>query len=122
MKIVQPVWWGLGFFFLVTVVLLVIVLSRLGGVDRQYTEPGITNYRNGNYTKAIQELNTSIKLDPGNPYAYYYLGLSLKSTGDVFHARHAFLSARSCEAHSRTPNPDFTDRCNKAINDIDDGH
>ena len=118
----QPVWWGLGFFFLATVALLVVVLSRLGSIDRQFTEPGIADYRNGNYPKAIQELNTAIKLDQGNSYAYYYLGLSLKKTGDAFHARRAFLNAKSCERNSRNSNPDFIDRCDKAMNDIDDGH
>lgn len=122
MKMGQPVWWGLGFFFLATVVLLIVILARLGSTDRQFTEPGITDYRNGNYPRAIQELKTSIKLDQGNPYAYYYLGLSLRKTGDVFEARRAFLNAKSCEQNSRNHNPDFTDRCDKAINDIDDGH
>ena len=122
MKMGQSVWLGLGFFFFATVALLTVVLSRLGGIDRQYTEPGIADYRNGNYPKAIQELKTSIKLDPGNSYAYYYLGLSLKKTGDVFRARRAFSNAKSCEYNSRTPNPDFIDRCDRGINDVDDGH
>ena len=104
MKIVQSTWWGLSLFFLATVVLLVVVLSRLGSIDRQYTEPGIADYRNGNYSKAIQELNTAIKLDQGNSYAYYYLGLSLKKTGDVSRARRAFLNAKSCERNSRNSN------------------
>ena len=122
MKIGQPVWWAVGFFFFATVALLVVVLSRLGSIDRQYTEPGITDYQNGNYSKAIQELNTSVKLDQGNPYAYYYLGLSLKKTGDVFYARRAFLNARSCEYNAKSVNPAFIARCDRAINDIDDGH
>ncbi len=107
MKLGQPVWWGLGFFFLATFMALGIFCSRLASIDRRYTEPGIADYRNGNYSQAIQEQNTSIKLDPGNSYAYYYLGLSLRKTGDAFHARRAFLNARSSEGSSRTPNPDF---------------
>lgn len=99
-----------------------VLVSQARSIGRQYTEPGIADYQNGNYPKAIQELNTAIRLEPGEPYAHYYLGLSLKKTGDVAGARRQFLGARDKEADSRQPNDAFIDRCNRAINDIDDGH
>lgn len=115
--------WAAGFMVLASFVMVGILFSQARSIDSQYTQPGIADYRNGNYPKAIQELNTSIKLDDGgNSYAYYYLGLSLKKTGDVIRARRAFLDAKSAGCRQKNVNPDFIGRCDRAINDIDDGH
>lgn len=108
--------------FVMAGVVLCILLSQARSVDSQYTEPGIADYQNGNYSKAIQELNTSIEMKRSNPYAYYYLGLSLKKTGDVLCARQSFLNAKSSEQSSKCPDADFIARCDRAINDIDECH
>ena len=76
----------------------VIFVFYMRSVGIKYTMPGIADYQSGNYPRVIQELNTSIKLNGADPDAFYYLGLSLEKTGDVVHARRAFLHAKSCEA------------------------
>jgi len=115
--------WAVGLGIIVLFVWAGVLFSQARSISLKYTEPGIADYQSGNYVKAIQELNTSIKLDDGgNSYAYYYLGLSLKKTGDVIRARRAFLEAKSAGYRQKNVNPAFIDRCDKAINDIDDGH
>ena len=115
--------WAVGLGIIALFVWAGIIFSQARSISLKYTEPGIADYQSGNYVKAIQELNTSIKLDDGgNSYAYYYLGLSLKKTGDVIRARRAFLEAKSARYRQKNVNPAFIDRCDKAINDIDDGH
>lgn len=114
--------WAAGFMGLASLVMIGILFSQTRTVDSQYTQPGIADYRNGSYPKAIQELNTAIQLKPSDPYAHYYLGLTLKKTGDMTGARRALVNAKSSDASSRQPNDAFRDRCDRAINDIDSGH
>ena len=111
-----------GFMGLTSLVMIGILFSRTRTVDSQYTQPGISDYRNGNYPRATQELKTAIQLEPSDPYAHYYLGLTLKKTGDITGARRALVDAKSSDAASRQPSDTFRDRCDRAINDIDSGH
>ena len=115
--------WVAGIMAVPILVMLGILFSQSRSVDAQHTQPGIADYRSGNYPRAIQELNTSIKLEGGdNSYAYYYLGLSLKKTGDVVQARRAFLDARSAGNRQKNADPAFIARCDRAISDMDDRH
>ena len=118
----QLVLWATGLGILAVFVWAGVLISQARSIDSQYTQPGVADYQNGNYSKAIQELNTSVKLNSGDSHAYYYLGLSLKKTGNVSRARRVFMAARETEAHSRNHSVAFEDRCRKEINDIDDGH
>ena len=118
----QLVLWATGLGILAVFVWAGILVSQVRSVDAKYTQPGIADYQHGNYSKAIQELNTAVKLNSGDSHAYYYLGLSLKKTGDVLRARRAFLDAKSSMENTKYPEADFIARCDKEINDIDDGH
>ena len=111
-----------GFMLLASLMMVGIILSQGRSTSSRYTQPGIADYRNGNYPRAIQELSTAIKLEPSESYAHYYLGLSLKKTGDMTGARRALVDAKSSDASSRQPSDAFRDRCDRAINDIDSGH
>lgn len=122
MKKGQVFLWVTGSGWLAVVVGFVIFVVQMNNVNTQYTQPGIADYRNGNYSRAIQELNTSIQRNGTDRAAFYYLGLSLKKTGNVVGARRAFLDAQTCEARSKYPDSAYMKRCDKEINDIDDGH
>ena len=114
--------WVVGSCCLTLIVGFIIFVFQMNNVNTQYTQPGIADYQNGNYPKAIKELRISIQRNGTDRAAFFYLGLSLKKTGDVVRARRAFLDAKSCEARSRNPNSAYMERCDKEINDIDDGH
>jgi len=114
--------WAVGHGIIALFVWAGVLFSQARSISLKYTEPGIADYQSGNYSKAIQELSTAIKLEPSESYAHYYLGLSLKKTGDMTGARRALVNAKSSDASSRQPSDAFRDRCDRAINDIASGH
>lgn len=78
MKKGQVFLWVVGSGCLALVIGFVIFVVQMNNVNTQYTQPGIADYRNRKYSKAIQELNISIQRNGADRAAFWYLGLSLK--------------------------------------------
>jgi len=55
--------------------------SSQNATDKYY-QMGITSYKNGKFSEAIQYLNKAIEIDPLNAGAYHNRGLSKGSLGD----------------------------------------
>jgi predicted Zn-dependent protease len=60
-------------------------------------------YRAGRYAEALGSLGDSVKADPANPVAWYYLGAARWATGKTGDARTAFQQGAIREAASSTP-------------------
>ena len=55
-----------------------------------YLARGYAYWQNKKYPLAMKDMNTTLKLEPDNPYAYYTRGLILKSLGSSIGATHEF--------------------------------
>ena len=56
-------------------------------------EEGAELIRDGEHPLAVHELLRQIDADPGNPYAYYFLGTAFFETGELLKALKAYLQA-----------------------------
>ncbi len=69
-----------------SIILSILFLSSCGKSGEEYFQLGIDKYNAGYYKDGITYFNKSLKLEPENVKARFYLGMCYKKSGDIENA------------------------------------
>jgi tetratricopeptide (TPR) repeat protein len=73
--------WGCLLIWIGRLAVLPSVARAAGEAEREYAK-GIVEYSNGNYVDAREHFRRAVELEPDNPDAQFYFGLTLSRTGE----------------------------------------